>query len=66
MRLSKLGNFMWTAGLVFLFISVVIAVINGVNDQQSISEIFISNIAIILAFIGFGAIRIFLFKGDKK
>jgi len=66
MRLSKFGNFMWSAGLIFLFVSVVIAVINGVNYQQSIGEIITSNITIILAFIAFGAIRIFLFRGEKK
>jgi hypothetical protein len=57
---------MWMAGLIFLFVSVVIGVVNGINYGQSISEIVASNIAIIIAFIAFGAIRIFLFRGESK
>jgi hypothetical protein len=66
MRLSKLGNILWTAGLIFLFVSVVIGFVNGINYGQTISEIIVSNIAIIIAFIAFGAIRIFLFRGESK
>ena len=66
MNLGKMSNILWIIGLILMLVAIVFAVANGISDGQNFSEIVTSNIVMIIAFVIFGAMRIFLFKGDKK